>query len=225
MMRGVLVILCLTLAACGARPEPTAAPAPLEIVAAAEIDPLTPASLWNGGRSSLFGDRRAAQVGDILTVVIEIDDQAEISNATEASRSGSHGLSLGQLFGFPQRAAGALPAGASWDNAVDIDASSQADGDGSIKRNEKIALKIAATVVGVLPNGALQIQGLQLVTVNFETRELSVQGVIRPEDISRQNEITYDKIAEAQISYGGRGQITDMQRPRLGQQLLTLSPF
>ena len=72
----------------------------------------------------------------------------------------------------------------------------------------------------------LQIEGAQEVRVNFELRELIVSGFVRPEDISRQNEITYDKIAQARVSYGGRGQITDMQQPRIGQQVVDAAlPF
>jgi flagellar L-ring protein precursor FlgH len=180
------------------------------------------ASLWSGGKRSLLGDRRAMQRGDILTVVIEIDEEAEISNSTARSRSGSESLGIPQLFGLPQRADERLPEGASLAEAVEIDSSSQAQGDGSVARREELTLRIAATVVQVLPNGVLAIQGSQEVRVNFEMRELLVTGYVRPEDISRRNEITYDKIASARISYGGRGQITDVQQPRYGQQVLDM---
>ena len=171
------------------------------------------ASLWSSGRSSLLGDRRAMQKGDILTVVIEIDEEAQISNQTQRSRSGSEGLQVPQLFGIPQRI-----------NEASSNASSS--GDGSVRRQEELTLRVAATITQVLPNGVLEIQGVQEVRVNFELRELLVSGFVRPEDISRQNEITYDKIASARISYGGRGQITDVQQPRYGQQVLDiLLPF
>ncbi|WP_296418226.1 flagellar basal body L-ring protein FlgH [Pseudooctadecabacter sp.] len=176
-------------------------------------------SLWTGERGSLLGDRRAVQRGDILTVVIEIDDSASISNSTDRSRSGSENLSIPNLFGLPQLANEGLPEGASLDAAVGINSSSSFGGDGSVRRNEQLELRIAATVVGVMPNGVLSIQGSQEVRVNFEMRELLVSGFVRPEDISRQNEITYDKLASARISYGGRGQISDVQQPRAGQQL------
>lgn len=179
----------------------------------------TEASLWRAGRTSLLGNQRAQQVGDIVTVVIEIDERAEISNSTSRSRGGSESLSIPNLLGIPQRLGGLLPEGASFDNAVDTTSSSSSNGDGSVRRNERFSLRIAATVTDVLQNGVLTIEGSQEVRVNFELRELLVRGYVRPNDISRQNEITYDKIAGARISYGGRGQITDVQQPRRGQQV------
>ena len=183
-------------------------------------------SLRSGNRDSLLGDRRALQSGDILTVVIEIDENAEISNSTSRSRKGSESLAIPELFGLPQRVDPKLPEGATLGNAVSIDGASRSAGDGSVKRRENLALRVAATVVDVLPNGVLESTGSQEVRVNFELRELLVSGFVRPEDISRQNEITYDKIASARISYGGRGQISDVQQPRYGQQMLDiLLPF
>jgi len=183
-------------------------------------------SLWSGGQQSLLGDQRAMKKGDILTVVIELDEKAEISNDTSRSRSGSEDLQVPGLFGLPQRAAGHLPEGASLDEAVSIDSASVSKGKGSVKRKEKLTLRVAATVVDILPNGVLSIAGSQELRVNFELRELLVSGYVRPQDISRQNEITYDKIASARVSYGGRGQISDVQQPRYGQQVLdALLPF
>jgi flagellar L-ring protein precursor FlgH len=191
---------------------------PRDILPPAQPDAVSMASLWTGDRESLLGDRRAINRGDILTVVIEIDDSAEISNATDRSRSGSQEMSVPQLFGLPQLLQGELPEGATIDPAVDVGSSSQFSGDGSVSRNEQLELRVAATIVDVLPNGVLEIAGTQEVRVNFELRELIVTGFVRPADITRQNEITYDKIASARISYGGRGQISDMQQPRYGQQ-------
>lgn len=184
------------------------------------------ASLWRGDRQSLLGDRRAVRRGDILTVVIEIDEKAEISNSTKRARDGSESLGIPGLFGIPQRMNRRLPEGASMDQAVSINASSNSSGSGSVRRNEKLTLRVAATIVDVLPNGVLALSGAQEVRVNFEMRELLVSGYVRPEDISRQNEVTYDKIASARVSYGGRGQISDMQQPRVGQQVLdAVLPF
>ena len=111
-------------------------------------------------------------------------------------------------------------------DAVGVDSSSSSAGKGSVKRNEKLELRVAAAIIDVLPNGVLAISGNQEVRVNYELRDLQVAGIVRPQDISRQNEITYDKMAEARIAYGGRGQIYDVQQPRYGQQVLDIvMPF
>lgn len=183
-------------------------------------------SLWTAGNESLFGDRRAARRGDILTVVIEIDDSASISNSTGRSRSGEQSGGIPDLLGIPQRLNESLPEGASMGDAFDMDSSSTFKGQGSVSRKEKLTLRVAATVVEELPNGVLKVEGQQEVRVNFEMRELIVTGYVRPSDISRDNEITYDKIAGARIAYGGRGQITDMQQPTYGQQVADIvMPF
>ncbi|MBV1927128.1 MAG: flagellar basal body L-ring protein FlgH [Rhodobacteraceae bacterium] len=193
---------------------------------AASQRPVDSASLWSGGQHSLLGDRRAIKKGDILTVVIEIDEKAEISNDTSRSRSGSENMGIAQLLGLAQKGDAYLPEGALMAEAVDLDSDSSSKGKGAIKRKEKLTLRIAATIVDVLPNGVLSIIGSQELRVNFELRELSVAGYVRPQDISRLNEITYDKIAAARVSYGGRGHITDAQQPRYGQQILdAILPF
>lgn len=196
-----------------ATPIYTAPPTPAPTTQA----PVQSASLWRSGPTSLFGDRRAQGRGDILTVVIEIDEEATISNATERNRNANEALAVGALLGLPDLVADLT--GVSVDPAADLSSSSQSSGDGSVQRTEEITLRLAATVTTVLPNGHFVIAGSQEVRVNFELRDLRVHGVIRPEDISRSNEITYDKIADARISYGGRGQITDVQQPRYGQQV------
>lgn len=188
--------------------------------------PSDASSLWTGGSDSLFADRRAARRGDILTVVIEIDDSAQISNTTGRSRKGSQKAGLPSLLGIPERIEQSLPEGASLDTAFETDSSSTFKGSGNVARKEQLTLRVAATVVEELPNGVLHIEGQQEVRVNYELRELIVTGYVRPIDISRQNEITYDKIAGARIAYGGRGQITDVQQPTYGQQAADiLLPF
>lgn len=189
-------------------------------------DPGAEASLWTASKASLLGDRRAVGRGDILTVVIEIDDSASISNRTARSRTGSRSMGIPSLFGIPQRLDQRLPEGASLAEAVETNSTSDFSGDGNVQRSEELTLRIAATVVEQLPNGVLRIEGQQEVRVNYELRELIVTGYVRPADISRQNEITYDKIAGARIAYGGRGQITDLQQPSYGQQIADqLLPF
>lgn len=187
-----------------------------------QIDPRSPsdaASLWTSSRQSLLGDRRAMERGDILKVVVEIDESAEISNKTSRGRTGTESAGISSLFGIPQRLNAILPEGATTGDLINTSGSSSSSGNGSVSRNEKLELMVAATIIDVLPNGVLHIQGSQEVRVNYEIRELLVEGYVRSEDISRQNEISSDKIANARISYGGRGQITQMQQPRYGQQI------
>lgn len=175
------------------------------------------ASLWQAGPETLLGDRRARNLGDILTIVIEIDEEAEIRNTTSRTRSGSEGASVDGFFGLGN----ILGDGDGGLNpAIELESESSFRGNGSTRRNEQLMLRIAATVVQVLPNGQLVVQGDQEVRVNNELRDLQVTGIVRPMDISRYNEIVYDRIANARISYGGRGQITDAQQPRYGQQII-----
>lgn len=182
-------------------------------------------SLWRSGPTSLFGDRRAARMGDILTVIININDQAKLQNSTTSSRSAGENMAIPNLIGIP--AAINNRAGTNiTDPAIGLTSSSNTTGSGSIKRNEQIMLRVAATVVQKLPNGHLVVRGTQEVRVNNELRNLQVTGIIRPQDISRQNTITYDKMAGARVYYGGRGTVSDVQSPRYGQQILDImAPF
>lgn len=177
------------------------------------------ASLWAGERNSLVRDRRAASRGDILTVVIEIDDRAEISNSSNRARSASDRVSMPEFGGLPQSIDKRMTEGATMATLAQASSASAYRGSGGVSRREKLMLRVAATVINRLPNGTLHIQGSQEVRVNHEMRELTVSGFVRPEDIGRSNEIAYDRIAGARISYGGRGQISDVQQPRYGQQI------
>jgi flagellar L-ring protein precursor FlgH len=184
------------------------------------------ASLWSAGQRSLLGDRRASRQGDIMTVVIEINDSAEMSNSTARGRMGSNSMAVPQFFGIPQLIDRNLPGGLALGAGIETAGSSTFSGNGSVRRNEKLTLRVASTVVERLPNGVMRIEGRQEVRVNHELRELLVTGYVRPEDISRQNEITYDKIAGARISYGGRGVISTVQQPGYGAQITEiLAPF
>jgi flagellar L-ring protein precursor FlgH len=185
-----------------------------------------PNSLWRSGARGFFKDQRASTIGDILTVQIEITDKAEIDNTTERSRSNSEDAGLDNLFGYAANLDRFLPDEVSNTDLVGLDSASSSRGAGTVDREEKVNLTVAAIVTQILPNGNMVIQGKQEVRVNFEVRELLVAGVIRPEDISNQNTINHTQIAEARISYGGRGQITDVQQPRYGQQVFDiLMPF
>lgn len=176
-------------------------------------------SMWRPGARAFFKDQRASSVGDILTVVIDIQDKGEISNATQRSRSATEDAGATRFLGYESQMSQLLPEEISPGNLVDLDSSTSNNGAGSVTRDEDIELKVAAVITQLLPNGNMVIAGRQEVRVNFEVRDLEVRGVIRPEDISSTNTVGYDKIAEARISYGGRGQITDVQQPRYGQQV------
>ncbi len=176
-------------------------------------------SLWDSNRQTFFKDQRAADIGDILTVLIEIKDKAELDNETERKREAGEAADLHSFLGFDEELDQILPDEVNDDDLIDFANDSSHKGTGSIDREEKIEMRLAALVTQILPNGNFVIHGTQEVRVNFEKRILNVNGVIRPQDVSTENTINYDQIAEARITYGGEGQITDVQQPRYGQQL------
>ncbi|MCE4224334.1 flagellar basal body L-ring protein FlgH [Methylobacterium sp. C25] len=192
-----------------------------------DVQPVSyaPNSLWRTGSRAFFKDQRAARIGDILTVKVNITDQANLNNETKRSRSNAEGVGLPNAFGLEKSAAVAA-AGISADKLLTATSNSSSDGAGSVQRAETVTTNIAGVVTQVLPNGNLVIEGKQEVRINFEVRELIVAGVVRPEDIESDNTIDSTKIAQARIAYGGRGQITDVQQPRYGQQIVdVLLPF
>jgi len=192
----------------------------------AETGKRQPNSLWRTGSRAFFRDQRAHRVGDILTVVISIDEKAKISNETERTRANSEDANITNLFGVEGQLTKILPEALSPASLVKTGSNLSNVGKGSVDRSEKINLRIAATITQVLPNGNLVLAGRQQMTVNYDMRELMVTGVVRPEDISASNTVNYDQIAEARIAYGGKGQIQDMQQPRYGSQVLdVIMPF
>lgn len=185
-----------------------------------------PNSLWETGGRAFFRDQRASRVGDILTVIVTINDQAQIQNETKRSRDNSDTANLTNFLGLESKLSSVLPAAVSPSSLVDMGSTTSNDGKGSIGRQEQIDLRVAATISQVLPNGNLVVEGIQQVSVNYDVRELKIRGIIRPQDISADNTVSYDQIAEARIEYGGRGSITDVQQPRYGSQLFDiLMPF
>ncbi|MCB2112897.1 MAG: flagellar basal body L-ring protein FlgH [Parvularculaceae bacterium] len=183
-------------------------------------------SLWRAGSRTFFKDQRARRLGDIVTVVIDINDRARLNNSTERTRDNGESAQIPAFGGLEQTLTDILPDGANPAKLVDLSSGSTVRGEGAVDRREDVELVIAAVVTDVLPNGNLVVAGKQEVRVNNEVRELTVTGVIRPEDISNANRIDHTQIAEARISYGGRGQLTDVQQARYGQQLYDiLFPF
>ena len=198
------------------RPVTMPMPGPQEAPTAAN-------SLWRQGSRTFLRDQRAAAVGDVITIMVSISDNANMQNRTQRTRSSTDTMGISNLFGMETRW---LPRRATPGSLIDTSGAQSTDGDGTIKRNETIALRIAGTITQVLPNGNLVVNGRQEVRVNNELRELTVAGVIRPQDIASDNTIQHDRLAEARINYGGRGTVSDLQQPRLGSQLLDiLLPF
>lgn len=188
--------------------------------------PASANSLWRTGARAFFNDQRASRVGDILTVNIDIDDSAKTNNATSTSRSSGMNAGVPHFFGLESTIGKILPSAFEAENMVETSSSANNAGAGSVNRQEKINLTIAAVVTGVLPNGNMVIQGTQEVRTNAEVRQLTVAGIVRPEDISSANTIKHTQIAEARISYGGRGDISRVQKTPAGQSLLEkFSPF
>jgi flagellar L-ring protein precursor FlgH len=179
-------------------------------------------SLWRAGSRSFFRDPRASKVGDLITVQIDIGDQAKIANTTTRTSSASEASNATNLLGFETKLNKVFPNAVDPSNLLNLGSDSSSTGTGSVDRSENISLTVAAMVTQILPNGNLVIQGQQEVRVNNEVRELSVSGVVRPEDIANNNTIKHTQIAEARISYGGRGLLTDVQQPRYGQQFLDI---
>lgn len=184
----------------------------------------SPRSLVGENSADLFRDQRARRVGDVVTVVIAIDDKAQFDNESGRSRESQSRLGLGGNFSFG--GFGAENQSGSTAGGLDATSGTRSRGAGSIDRSEKLRLSVAAVVTEVLPNGNLLISGTQEVKVNFELRVLNIAGIVRPLDISGDNVISYEKIAEARVSYGGRGRITEVQQPAWGQRIYdSVTPF
>ena len=206
--------------------NPTARPGykPVQMpMPAAQPASYNPNSLWRNGSRAFFKDQRAHQIGDILTVQVNITDKANLSNETQRTRTTTEDSGITNFFGKQKVPIlnATLPT-----RILTTDSNSAADGKGSINRSEALQTNVAAVVTQVLPNGNLVVEGKQEIRVNFEIRELIVAGIVRPEDIQSDNTIDSSKIAQARIAYGGRGQVTDIQQDPYGQQLMqVLLPF
>lgn len=183
-------------------------------------------SLWRPGSSTFLRDQRAAQVGDLITILVDVQDTAQLQNRTQRSRNGTESMGVPNFFGLETPPRRFLPNGADPANLINTNGTGTSDGNGTLRRNEQITLRLAATVTQALPNGNMVVAGRQEMRVNNELRELSVQGIVRTQDIGSDNTVRHDRLAEARIAYGGRGSLSDIQQPRLGQQLIDiLSPF
>jgi len=183
-------------------------------------------TLWSNNSRHFFKDQRAHSIGDILTVKVDIKDSANLDNKTERKRKNSEKMGVPSLFGMEQNLVGFLPGKANPASLLSMSGNTDNSGEGIIEREEQISTEVAAVVTQVMPNGNLVIYGSQEIRVNYEVRQLTVEGVIRAEDIGADNMVPSNRIAEARISYGGKGLISDVQQPRMGSQIVDiLSPW
>jgi flagellar L-ring protein precursor FlgH len=207
----------------GAAPKmaPVGNPADSKIVAAIpKLPPIThdDNSLWQPGARSFFSDPRASHVGDVITVNVTVADSANFQDTTSRSRTNSDAANLTNFFGLES----IMPKGMNPANLVNMGSSTSNVGAGSVNRQESINTTLAALVAQVLPNGNLVIDGHQQVRVNNELRDMQVSGIVRREDITQENTVSLSQIAEARITYGGQGTVSDVQQPRYGSQLFDI---
>jgi flagellar L-ring protein precursor FlgH len=184
-------------------------------------------SLWQPGARAFFRDGRAARVGDLLRVKINIADQAEFDNNTTSTRTTQEDLAAPAFFGLENKLSSITPfATPTPGDLANITGSNSHQGNVTAKRKETVQTEVAAMVTQVLPNGNFAISGKQEFLMNYDIREVSIKGVVRPQDIGSDNTIDSTQVAEARIVYGGRGQNMDAQQRRWGSQALDiLSPF
>jgi flagellar L-ring protein FlgH len=179
-------------------------------------------ALWRSGSRAFFKDQRAAAVGDIITVLVSMNDAANLKNVTTATRASSETAGLPNFFGLENM----LPKTVTASALLGASSGNSNVGTGQIQRTEAVTLRLAGIITQVLPNGNLVVAARQEFLVNSELRDLQVTGVIRPQDIASDNTVLHDRMAEARIAYGGKGQLTDVQRARWGQQMMDiLLPF
>lgn len=238
-----LAPLLLPLAGCGSLNNAVKTPNLSSIAMPAKVSPSEPSagavtamseaprptsanSLWRNGARAFFHDQRASRVGDILTINIHINDSAQLSNETKANRQSSASLGVPNFLGLESALGRLLPKAFNPASAISTNSNNQSDGLGSVNRSEAVTLTLAAVVTQVMGNGNLVIEGRQEVRINQELRELTIAGVVRPEDISATNTIQHTQIAEARVSYGGKGELSTVQKLPVGQAVLNkFSPF
>jgi flagellar L-ring protein FlgH len=231
-----LVLACLSLAGCGTlgrlseigrdpamtpTSDPTKDPTwrPISMpMPAGQPSPNEANALWRSGSRAFFKDQRAAQVGDIVTVLVKMNDAANLKNVTSSARTSTESAGMPNFFGLEAL----LPKVITPSALVSLSSANNNTGTGQIQRNEAVTLRLAGIVTQVLPNGNLVVAARQEFLVNSELRELRVTGVIRPQDIASDNTVLHDRMAEARIAYGSKGQLTDLQRARWGQQMMDI---
>jgi len=226
MRLALVVIATIGLAGCAARPTEIGREPVLTPVGAGIAPNIVPHhfagneprsafnSLYQDG-SSLYRDPRAMKAGDVITILVQMDDKASLGNNTAASLDDEVANKFNMGLGKANIAGN-----------FNSSSTTGATGQGQIDRSEKIKVSVGAVVSEVLPDGNLVVSGSQEIRVNYEMRQVYVAGIVRPQDISKDNTISYEKVSEARVSYGGRGRLMEVQQPSWGQQIYNaVKPF
>jgi len=191
----ILVVLCLS---CATTKETTTLP-PVSLP-----QPVSEYPLWQGSpQASLFSDHRAMQVGDVITIKVVESAVATKKAQTKTSRKSSIGGAINNFFSINLKDESSISA--DYENAF--------EGAGSTSRSDKLITTISAQVIKVFPNGNMMIEGKRDLIINNERRCVVLRGIVRPQDISPNNEVLSTYIANAQIFYKGKGVVSDKQRP------------
>lgn len=161
---------------------------------------------YSNSAVNLFSDHRAMMVDDILTVIIVESAKAGSESKTNTSKENNLELSGNGGTGALSMIPGFGLAGGS---KVDY------DGKGGTSREGNLVATISARVVKVLDNGNLVIEGSKVVEINDEKEIIKITGVVRPQDVKRDNTILSSSIADAQITYTGKGVANTGRRPGL----------
>jgi flagellar L-ring protein precursor FlgH len=181
--------------------------------------PVTTGSLWTDSRGDLFSDNKARNLGDILTVVIVEEARASKKATTETDRKSSASADITKFLGLETKIADIFK-NSDAKNLISTNYENDFEGSGTTTRKEDLVATLTTQVVGVFPNGNLGIAGKKKVTVNNEDQYILLTGIVRPMDITADNLIDSKYILDAEISYTGKGVISDRQKPGWMTRLL-----
>jgi flagellar L-ring protein precursor FlgH len=224
--RILLFLLLVALSSCAKKEiPPIVIKEPLEDIKPSMVESTEPGSLWTQRGGSMFSDRKAMGIGDIVTVIISEQASATKEAKTATDRTTNMSASIPNFFGLENSDFWA-------DNNIDVnnlvnaDFKNAFDGNGSTSRKEDLTASLTTQVVGRYPNGQLKIRGGKEVMVNDEVQIIYLTGIIRPVDITAANTVSSAKILNARISYTGKGSISDKQKPGWAMRTLdNIWPF
>jgi flagellar L-ring protein precursor FlgH len=215
------LVLALLLASCASQQPVVTIQEPLEEIQPTDLQEREAGSLWQQSNASLFSDRKAKDIGDIVTVIIVEQASATKEATTSTDRSTSMSAAIPNFFGlenskFWTEAHNPVDL----QNLVNAEFNNAFDGGGTTTRKEDLTASLTTQVVGRYPNGQLKIRGGKEVMVNSEVQIIYLTGIIRPVDITAANTVNSSKILNARISYTGKGAISDKQKPGWAMRLL-----